>query len=248
MNNGSVDISMNIILKSIVADANAYRVLNTKPTDWDTNWMSYFSVTYNPVSTKPDYFDPTKYFKYINGTYIRGSAVDSWESVIWYQARYQAIRSSTRPTFVGGEYYEGRLRFIEDGENIGESFAKVNELIEHVDSIEQTGVRKSELSTVAFSGSYVDLNDKPFVANTAAYWSSHSTIVSKQDTVYIYTDFDQDASGNDIPGFKYGDGATYVDSLPFIAGTVTQAMITSWNDKIGVRLSSEDNTILEFYK
>ena len=117
-----------------------------------------------------------------------------------------------------------------------------------MDSLEQTGVRSSELSTVAFSGSYADLNDKPFVANTTAYWNSHSTVVSKLDTVYVYTDFDKDENNNDIPGFKYGDGATYVDSLPFIAGTVTQAMITSWDDKVGIRLNSEDNTILEFYK
>lgn len=248
MNNGSANVDMNIILKSIVSDSNSYTALYTKPADWDTNWMTYFSVTYNPVSTKPDYFDPTKYFKYINGSYIRGSSVDSWDSVIWYQARYQSIISSSTPTFVPNEFYEGHLRYIEDGENIGESFAKLNEAIEHLDSLEKTAVRGSELAGVAFSGSYADLLNKPFVANTKAYWANHSTVVSAADTVYVYTDYDKDASNNDIPGFKYGDGATYVESLPFIAGTVTQAMITSWDDKVGVRLNASDPTILEFYK
>ena len=248
MNNGSSNVALNIILKSIVSDSNSYTVLSSKPADWDTNWMSYFSVTYNPIQTKPEYFDPTKHFKYVNDQYIHGVATDTWESTIWYDARYQSIVSARRPEFVAGVFYEGHLRFVEDGENIGESFAKLNELIEHVDSLEMTGVRGCELATVAFSGSYEDLNNKPFVANTTAYWEAHPTIVSKLDTIYVYTDFDKDTNNNDIPGVKFGDGATYVDSLPFIAGTVTQTMIQSWNDKVGVRLNAEDNTILEFYK
>ena len=248
MDNGSGNVSLNIVLRSIVSDSNSYTVLNSQPVDWDTNWMSYFSVTYNPISTKPEYFDPTKHFKYVGGEYIHGTSSDTWETNIWYDARFQSINSAIAPTFVAGEYYAGHLRFIEDGENIGESLAKLNELIEHVQSIEQTTVRSSRLATVAFSGSYSDLNDKPFISNTTSYWSTHSTIVSKLNTVYIYTDFDTDTNGNDIPGIKIGDGATYVDSLPFIAGTVTQTMIQNWNDKIGVRLNATDNTILEFYK
>lgn len=248
MNNSSNNVQMNIVLRSIVSEVNSYTVLNTKPADWDTNWMSYFSVTYNPISTKPEYFDPTKHFKYVNEQYIHGSPVDSWESVIWYDARYQAINSSSRPTFVPYEYYEGHLQYIEDGENIGDSFAKVNELVEHVDSLEKTAVRGSELSPVAFSGSYNDLINKPFVASTTSYWESHPTIVSEAGVVYIYTDYDKDESNNDIPGLKYGDGTTYVASLPFIAGTVTQAMMLYWNDKVGVKLNEVDPTTLEFYK
>lgn len=249
MNNGSGNVDMNIILRSIVSDSNSYTVLTTKPADWDTNWMSYFSVTYNPISTKPEYFDPTKYFKYINGYYIHGAAVDSWESVIWYQARYQSIPSERRPPFVPSEFYSGILRFVQDGENIGESFAKINEAIEHLSALEDTAVRESQLSDVAFSGSYSDLIGKPFISNTTAYWDTvHPTTVSELDKVYVYTDFDKDENNNDIPGFKYGDGATYVSALPFIAGTVTQSQIASWDDKVGVRLNSEDHTILEFYK
>lgn len=248
MDNSSNNVQMNIVLRSIVSEVNSYTVLNTQPLDWDTNWMSYFSVTYNPISTKPVYFDPTKHFKFVDNRYIKGSPSDSWESVIWYDARYQAINSSIRPTFVPNEYYEGHLQYIEDGENIGDSFAKVNELVEHVDSLEKTTVRGSSLSPVAFSGSYTDLSNKPFVASTTSYWESHQSFVSEANVVYVYTDFDKDASNNDIPGLKYGDGVTPVADLPFIAGTVTQAMINSWNDKVGVKLNELDATTLEFYK
>lgn len=248
MNNGSNNVPMNVVVKSIVQRIENYSLLTTEPADWNTNWMSYFTIVYNPMSTKPDYFDPTKYFKYSEGSYVPGSASDTWDSIIWYDRRFQAVNTSTKPTFTTNTYYAGAIAYIQDGENIGTTFGKINQLIDHVNSLEMTGVRASELAVVATSGSYLDLSNKPIVSNTTQFWNEHSAITSTADTVYVYTDYDQDALGNPIPGFKLGDGHSYVVNLPFIAGTVTQSMIESWNNKVAVRLTGEDNETLEFYK
>jgi hypothetical protein len=158
------------------------------------------------------------------------------------------VNTSTKPTFTTNTYYAGAIAYIQDGENIGTTFGKINQLIDHVNSLEMTGVRASELAVVATSGSYLDLSNKPIVSNTTQFWNEHSAITSTADTVYVYTDYDQDALGNPIPGFKLGDGHSYVVNLPFIAGTVTQSMIESWNNKVAVRLTGENNETLEFYK
>lgn len=99
-------------------------------------------------------------------------------------------------------------------------------------------LRKIELP----NGQTYSLRDDGILYNTTAYWSAQTTLVSKEGYLYIYTDH-QVKDGENIPGFKVGDGQAYVTDLPFIdelysdhiADTVihvTQLDKNSWNNKV----------------
>jgi len=72
------------------------------------------------------------------------------------------------------------------------------------------------------------------IAKTTAQWNATPRLVSHKDTIYVYTDFDEQ-NGVDIPAIKIGDGTTFVVALPFLAGsavTVTPQQVESWNNKV----------------
>ena len=79
-------------------------------------------------------------------------------------------------------------------------------------------------------------------SNTTEGWNTQTRLISKVNTIYIYTDRYQDSEGNNVPGIKLGDGLAYVVDLPFIdvlwqehiANTdihVTLAEKMFWNNK-----------------
>ena len=146
MQGNSNNVSLNVISKIFIDKPNSYTALTAKPADWDTNWMKYFSVDYDPVSIEPSYFDPTHYFKYVGGLYVAGSSSDTWGSNIWYAKRYIPLTSQAAPTFVTNMYYSGSLEHLVDSENSCTSFGKVEETIEHVRALDDTTVRKSEFN------------------------------------------------------------------------------------------------------
>lgn len=77
---------------------------------------------------------------------------------------------------------------------------------------------------------------------TSAEWAELTTLVSVRGEVYVYSDYQTDEHGNDIPGVKMGDGLAYVVDLPFVAGTdyrISQEDIENWNNKVAVRLDGE---------
>ena len=55
---------------------------------------------------------------------------------------------------------------------------------------------------------------KVLYASTAT-WNSQPEIVAKQGYIYIYSDYRQNDEGQNIPGFKVGDGNSYLIDLPF---------------------------------
>ena len=90
-------------------------------------------------------------------------------------------------------------------------------------------------------------NGAKVYANTTAYWTEHTEIVSEAESIYIYTDYD--TSGTDvIPAIKIGDGSAYVVDLPFIAGSgITSSDISNWNNKVAVRMSTLNLEEVIFY-
>ena len=50
--------------------------------------------------------------------------------------------------------------------------------------------------------------------NTTSGWASKSTLVSRLNTIYVYTDY-KNKDNKNIPGFKVGDGVTQLINLPF---------------------------------
>ena len=89
---------------------------------------------------------------------------------------------------------------------------------------------------------YITDTDKVLYGNSED-WNSQPNLMSKRGYVYIYSDWCKDPSGNDIAGFKVGDGVTRLYDIPFtdhmyaehIADTVihiTQQERENWNDKV----------------
>ena len=99
---------------------------------------------------------------------------------------------------------------------------------------------------------------KVLYADTAT-WNSQAQLVSQQGYIYIYSDYKQDSSGNNIPGIKVGDGNAYLIDLPFstklidehIADAVihiTQAERDFWNNKVTCYIDDNNITRLVFSK
>lgn len=99
---------------------------------------------------------------------------------------------------------------------------------------------------------------KVLYADTAT-WNSQAQLVSQQGYIYIYSDYKQDSSGNNIPGIKVGDGNAYLIDLPFstklidehIADAVihiTQAERDFWNNKVTCYIDENNITRLIFSK
>lgn len=90
---------------------------------------------------------------------------------------------------------------------------------------------------------------KPSIyANTTDYWNTQLSLVSEENAIYVYTDYDVTDEGNFIPAIKIGDGSTLVIELPFISGSrVTTEDINRWDNKVSAKMSSADAEDLIFY-
>lgn len=87
--------------------------------------------------------------------------------------------------------------------------------------------------------------------DTTTGWESLPGYISEKGVVYVYTDHMVNEKGEDVPGFKVGDGLAYLSDLPFADDPfvahindrdihVTLAEKQFWNNK--VRAYLEDNT------
>lgn len=99
---------------------------------------------------------------------------------------------------------------------------------------------------------------KVLYADTAT-WNSQAQLISQQGYIYIYSDHQQDSSGNNIPGIKVGDGNAYLIDLPFSTKLIDEhiadavAHITSaerdfWNNKVTCYIDENNITRLVFSK
>lgn len=64
------------------------------------------------------------------------------------------------------------------------------------------------------------------ISDTTSGWDKKQTIVSKQDCIYIWTDY-RTIDGTVIPGIKVGDGSTKVVDLPFITDWIESSLIVA---------------------
>ena len=90
---------------------------------------------------------------------------------------------------------------------------------------------------------------KEIISNTTEYWSTHPTL-TKKDVMYVYTDYDVDEEGRDVPGIKIGSGNAYLADLAFVMRDyrITNDDIAYWNNKVSARvLSGEEVETLELY-
>ena len=93
--------------------------------------------------------------------------------------------------------------------------------------------------------------------NTVAGWAAQSSLVGQVNTIYVYTDYQEDEDGNQIAGIKIGDGNAYLIDKPFLDTIYwehvndTDVHITAeerafWNNKVRCFYSLTDNETVVF--
>ena len=104
---------------------------------------------------------------------------------------------------------------------------------------------------------YRSFSDTTFLYGTTKYWNAQPRLISQSKTIYVYTDHDQDGEGNDIPGFKLGDGMAYLIDMPFVTQNmedhikdqirhITQDERNKWNNKVSVHIDTHNLENLVF--
>lgn len=92
---------------------------------------------------------------------------------------------------------------------------------------------------------------------TTEYWNSKPSLKSKKGAIYIYTDYQQDDDGKNIPGCKLGDGKAYLIDMPFCDENyrdhimndvihITEEERAKWNNKVSCHMDTLDNELLIF--
>ena len=103
----------------------------------------------------------------------------------------------------------------------------------------------------SISGNVIAGGGGRLLTNTTAGWNANPRLVASANTVYVYTDHHFTEQGQPVPGFKVGDGTTYLIDLPFnddlmmrhINDTqihITQAEREFWNNKNRAFIAGEN--------
>ena len=96
--------------------------------------------------------------------------------------------------------------------------------------------------------------DKQIFFDTTSGWSFQTSLVSKPNTFYVYTDYQTDSQGNNIAGIKVGDGNAYVVDLPFTDTVMMEHMHNStihitgaerefWNNKVRCYYAGDEQVV-----
>ncbi len=118
-------------------------------------------------------------------------------------------------------------------------------------------ISSSQSMDVQFGSVYMVGGDCKVLYASTETWNSKPDLISEKGYIYIYSDYKQNDQGQNIAGFKVGDGNAYLIDLPFsdealtnhINDTVvhiTQAEREFWNDKVRCYIDadvSNDNLI-----
>ena len=140
------------------------------------------------------------------------------------------------------------------GEHVRISDLSVLTSIYPTDKLLVSGAEDEHLVTVSSLQDYFDQHlDKQVLFNTTAGWNEQGMLVSKTNTLYIYTDY-QVIDGDTIAGIKVGDGNAYLIDLPFtdkalmnhIADNtrhITNSEREFWNNKVRCYYAGTDQLI-----
>lgn len=74
---------------------------------------------------------------------------------------------------------------------------------------------QSSLSAEISTPKYIEKYTDRVRTDTTEGWNSLVGYISEEGVVYIYSDYMQNENGENIPGFKVGDGLAYLADLPF---------------------------------
>lgn len=104
-----------------------------------------------------------------------------------------------------------------------------------------------------FGTVYVVGGDCRVLYATTETWNSQPQLVSARGYIYIYSDYKQNGQGQNIPGFKVGDGNAFLIDLPFsdtqlqnhlldTVSHITQQEREFWNNKVRCYIDTEAQT------
>lgn len=135
-------------------------------------------------------------------------------------------------------------------QTLSATFNVVNDQSINFDTISQT--LDAQFGTI-----YVVSGNSKVLYATTATWNSQPTLESIRGCIYIYSDHKQNTQGQNLAGFKVGDGSAYLIDLPFvdeqieehIMNTVvhiTQEEREKWNNKVRCYMSEVKDDILIF--
>lgn len=110
---------------------------------------------------------------------------------------------------------------------------------------------EGSLTAEVYAPKYIEKYTDKVRTDTTEGWNSLTGYISEEGVVYIYSDYKQNEDGENVPGFKVGDGLAYLADLPFSDDLmerhirnqdihVTLAEKQFWNNK--VRAYHEGNT------
>ena len=151
----------------------------------------------------------------------------------------------------GLEYFYNKLQT---------QFAQASDIHPVDSTISSTSVNPVEnraiYAAIAAAVQSTELHRPEVYFDTVAGWAAKGSLVSEANTLYIYTDYQQDSEGNDIPGIKIGDGNAYLVDKPFLDTIYyehvndTDIHITAeerefWNNKVRCYYSpTNDETVI----
>lgn len=103
----------------------------------------------------------------------------------------------------------------------------------------------------------LSLNRPEVLFNTKEGWSLQGNLVGKENTIYVYTNYQKDEDNHDIAGIKIGDGNAYLIDLPFLDTLylahiqnnnihITEEERRRWNEKVRCFYSLTDEETLIF--
>lgn len=95
--------------------------------------------------------------------------------------------------------------------------------------------------------------------DTVAGWAAKGDIIAQANTIYIYTDYQEDEEGNPIAGVKVGTGNAFLGDLAFLDSIyldhinntdihITTAERQKWNEKVTCFPSLMDEEMVIFTK
>lgn len=93
--------------------------------------------------------------------------------------------------------------------------------------------------------------------DTKAGWQAQPQLVGQTNTIYVYTDYQEDEDGNAIAGIKVGDGNAFLIDAPFLDTIyfnhvndssihITEEERLKWNEKVRCYYSLTDEETVVF--
>lgn len=134
-------------------------------------------------------------------------------------------------------------------------YVKTNTLPTNVDN---DGIYFVEPTGELYVGSVLIANksDERIKIHTVAEWKLLYETIAEDGVIYVYSDY-RKINGKNVPGFKIGDGTSYLIDMPFsdedILDHINNQVIhitnegrIKWNGKASVSISKSDNENLVF--